>query len=118
MTKLYPKTRKAYRMKRAISGYTIPEGEEKREYHGYCEMCGEVIPEGKHKDYHHWDGVADLGMWVCYKCHKVAHGIEKGLAERYLELKAMIYKEYALKQVQKLKDKGILSKDFGEVLDE
>jgi len=81
----------------------LPKGEYKREYLGFCEVCGVVIPEGKHKDYHHWDdGMPAMGIWVCYKCHKIIEGVEAGIVEKYLAVKAEIEKDYAIQQLAKI----------------
>ena len=51
-----------------------------------CEVC----EQGNRKlYYHHWDD-HDLnkGLWLCFRCHIFAEGIDAGLIDRYLKLKA------------------------------
>ena len=110
---VYKVTRKNYRMRRMIRtrdpitgkevNLVLPKGEYKREYMGFCEVCGLLIPEGKHKDYHHWDNeMPAMGMWVCYKCHKIIEGVEAGIADTYLKKKTEIEREYAIQQLAKI----------------
>lgn len=52
-----------------------------------CEIC-----EGSQKTlvYHHWQPAVDgklLGMWLCQTCHKMAHGVENGLVNKYKQFK-------------------------------
>ena len=110
---VYKVTRKNYRMKKVIGsrdpvtgkykGIILPDGETKRDYFGFCELCGLIIPEGKHKDYHHWDSeLPAMGIWVCYKCHKIIEGVDSGVADKYLAKKTEIEKEYALKKLSEI----------------
>lgn len=51
-----------------------------------CELCNKEVV---HFDWHHWDD-SDLskGMWLCFRCHQFAEGIEHGAHEEdYLKLK-------------------------------
>lgn len=53
-----------------------------------CELCGK---EGRRLCYHHWDDTnLSLGMWICCRCHQIAHGIEDGYISKYIELKEEI----------------------------
>ena len=109
---LYKVTRKSYRMQRCVGsrdpvtgkykGIILSKDDTKREYFGVCEVCGLPIPDGKHKDYHHWDKeLPAMGIWVCYKCHKIIEGVDAGVAEVYLRKKLVIEKDYAMKQYAK-----------------
>lgn len=56
-----------------------------------CESCG--LP-GR-LEYHHWDE-EDLskGLWLCWRCHMFAEGVESGLtSDSYLELKQRVEAE-------------------------
>jgi len=119
-SKLYKVTRKNYRIRRVINTrdsktgkyktLVLPKGEYKREYLGFCEVCGKEIQDTKYIGYHHWDDdLPAVGIWVCNGCHKMVEGIDRGLIEPYLTLKAKVEKEYALKQIRKLIDLGIVS---------
>ena len=110
---LYKVTRKNYRLRRMIRtrdsvtgkevNLALPKGEYKRDYLGFCEVCGQIIPEDKHKGYHHWDDeMPAMGVWVCYKCHKVIEGVDSGISERYLSLKTEIERVYAIEQLKKV----------------
>ena len=100
---VYKVTRRNYRLRKAVGPRILPPGEYKREYHGVCEVCGRTIPSEKHKAYHHWDDdLIAMGIWVCYKCHKIIEGVDAGMADTYLIKKAEIEKEYALKRIQEL----------------
>jgi len=52
-----------------------------------CEICGRLK---KKLDYHHWDADIRKGVWVCGSCHHLAEGIDKGLGDIYLKLKAAV----------------------------
>ena len=117
---LYKVTRKSYRMRKSIGvrdpvtgnhkDIILPKGEYKRDYLGFCEVCSIPIPDDKHKSYHHWDDTMPaMGIWVCYKCHKIIEGVDSGIAEKYLAQKLRIEKEYALEQIRKLVKLGIVS---------
>ncbi len=110
---MYKVTRRNYRMRKSIGvrdpktgkhkDIILPKGEYKREYLGFCEVCGEIIPDGKHKSYHHWDDdMPAMGIWVCYKCHKIIEGVDNGIAEKYLAVKLDIEKRYAIQQLAKI----------------
>lgn len=103
-----------YIRNRTLNRKPVPKDETKRPYVGYCEVCGKDTT--KHHSYHHWNGVADLGMWVCQHCHITAEHIDKGLDEIYIEKKACIEKEYALKQVRRLLGLGLI--DISDVPDD
>ncbi len=87
---------KEYLMHR-LSGHMLPDGERKRDFLGFCELCGKPIVDGKKKAYHHWDDeLPAMGIWVCYLCHKTAEGIDSGVVDKYSQIKAIIEKEYAI----------------------
>lgn len=50
-----------------------------------CEIGEEI---SKRLVYHHWDNL-DLskGIWVCLNHHRFAEDVDKGLVQRYLDLK-------------------------------
>jgi len=67
--------------------------ENKRDHTGFCEMC-EKLP--KRLVYHHWDETDfSQGIWVCQSCHNLAHGVEKGLTDKYLNLKRCLSRKKA-----------------------
>lgn len=87
----------------------LPPGELKREFPGFCELCGRDL-SGRHKGYHHWDdSMPAMGIWVCNKCHDIAEGVEKGIVDIYLKKKGTVEKAYALEQIQKLIKSGIIN---------
>ena len=103
-----------WRLMHIVGATKLPKGEIKREFKGHCEICGRDIGGDKKMAYHHWDDeLLAMGMWLCYLCHKTAEGVEDGKVEKYMILKAKIEEEYAMLQIQKLKDMGILGKDWG-----
>ena len=58
-----------------------------------CELCGK---ESLKLEYHHWDDDnPELGIWVCYRCHRTVEGADKGLVQKYFELKQLI-EEYLI----------------------
>ena len=110
---VYKVTRRNYRMRKSIGvrdpitgkhkDIILPKGEYKRAYLGFCEVCGRAILDGEHKSYHHWDNeLPAMGIWVCYKCHKIIEGVDEGISELYLKKKAEIEKEYAFEQLAKI----------------
>ena len=68
-------------------------GLSKREYTGYCELCGEEV---KRLNYHHWDGSKPfIGIWLCGRCHWFVEGVDDGLqVTKYIEMKCRLEKEY------------------------
>lgn len=53
-----------------------------------CEVCG---VNHKRLMYHHWDDAdPSKGVWVCYLCHQLSEGIDRGLVPKYLGLKQLI----------------------------
>lgn len=53
-----------------------------------CELCSW---EHKVLHYHHWDDdKPELGIWVCGRCHTIVGGFERGITDKYLELKSVI----------------------------
>lgn len=58
-----------------------------------CELCGRVV---RRLNYHHWDN-SDLskGVWLCGTCHYTAEASDKGMAEKYTELKGKIEQQSA-----------------------
>ena len=93
-----------------LSGVKLPEGDRKRPFLGFCEICGGNIVGGKKKAYHHWDDeLPAMGIWVCYLCHKTVEGVDDGKVENYLELKRDVEKAYALKCLEKIGMGGLLN---------
>jgi len=67
--------------------------ENKRDHTGHCEMCDRT---SKRLVYHHWnDSDFSQGVWICVSCHNIAHGVEKGLADKYLNLKRRLSRKKA-----------------------
>ena len=93
------------RNQRRMSGRCLSPDETKRPFLGFCEVCGLILDVKK--DYHHWADVADLGVWLCFRCHVMAEQVDKGLVIAYLSVKDKVEKAYALKQLHKLRDLGI-----------
>ena len=86
-----------------LNGIKLPEGDRKRPFLGFCELCGRNIVDGQKKAYHHWDDeMPAMGMWVCYLCHKTAEGVDSGTVEKYLSLKREIERKYAIEQLRKI----------------
>lgn len=71
-------------------------GLNKRDWTGYCELCGKT---NIHLSYHHWDDKnPSKGLWVCNKsCHDICEAIDTDqlylIAERYLDFKKILDKE-------------------------
>ncbi len=107
----YDRRTHQYTMTVRLNGKRIPYGESKRQFLGFCELCHEdiAVKSVRGKDYHHWDGVADLGMWLCHHCHMVAEAIDNrgDFIDRYKELKAEIVEEYKI--VKMMKEEGLWS---------
>jgi len=90
------------RMLRKLNGHVLPNGELKRPFLGFCEVCG-IILEGRHKDYHHWDdSMPAMGIWLCKNCHVMAGQLEKNLDKLYLTRKSDIEREYALNLMKRI----------------
>lgn len=68
----------------------------KRCYTNTCEVCGNIEKTA----YHHWDNKnPHWGMWLCWKCHMLAEGLdEKGiiLAEKYLKFKPVVESNWTI----------------------
>ena len=64
----------------------------KRKYTGFCEVCGRKFEDKKGQfAYHHWDDeIPEVGLYLCCTCHAMAEGIDKGLSEVYVRLKAVV----------------------------
>lgn len=65
----------------------------KREYTGHCEVCGRRFRGNKRGQfaYHHWDDeFLECGLYLCCTCHNMAEGIDKGLDNTYVRLKALV----------------------------
>lgn len=78
-----------------LNGKTLPDGEIKRSFLGYCEVCGRSLVD-RQKDYHHWDdSMPAMGIWLCINCHAMAECIDNNLYDKYIECKVRIEKEYA-----------------------
>ncbi len=68
----------------------------KRAHPKECEMCQKVWADGFRANYHHWnDADFSLGIWVCNRCHRIAHGVDSGMADVYRQLKDWISKKVA-----------------------
>lgn len=53
-----------------------------------CEICGRTV---KRLDYHHWnDDKPEYGIWLCLTCHAMVECIDKGLGNKYTELRNSI----------------------------
>lgn len=53
-----------------------------------CEVCGKAVNK---LDYHHWDNNnPHLGLWLCWWCHRMAEGLDKGLHTTYFQRKAEV----------------------------
>jgi hypothetical protein len=60
----------------------------KRPWTQICEVCGSELGL---RAYHHWDdNHYDNGMWLCRYCHIFAENVDRGLVQKYLDLKAKI----------------------------
>lgn len=69
----------------------ILTGLSKREYPGVCELCGKE--QGKGLYYHHWDDEhPDIGLWLCYSCHRIAE-----YADKHLDFQMLIVRYFGLK---------------------
>ena len=54
-----------------------------------CELCDSTSK----LQWHHWDdNDLSLGLWLCYRCHFFAEGIESGLSQIHMD------KYFSLKQ--------------------
>ena len=54
-----------------------------------CEMVGDYT--GDRLSYHHWnDSNPHLGLWLCFMCHRMAEGVDRGLYTIYLKKKAEV----------------------------
>ena len=63
-------------------------GLRKRQMPQCCELCGR---ETQTLDYHHWDNAnMNNGLWLCNWCHGFADRYEKGLLQKYIDLKAKV----------------------------
>ena len=100
----HKKSLRKTRLSTTINGKPVVlTGLNKREYLGYCEMCGkssEYTDEYKGKgfrlNYHHWDdNNPSKGIWVCALCHYFVEALERRLSpQRYYDLKKMVEKHY------------------------
>lgn len=73
-----------------VNGKTVQIRTNKRPYTNICEVCGKKAKT----QYHHWNKQKPhWGLWVCWKCHMLAEGIDYGgltLADKYLKLKTKV----------------------------
>lgn len=83
----------------------------KRDYpnDGACELCDRVI---RRLGYHHWDDeVPKFGLWLCETCHNAAEVFERGLIDRYVQLKDKVSREVCIRDmpdsVKELLEAGI-----------
>jgi len=61
-----------------------------------CELCGKIGV--KKLDYHHWDDSnPNLGLWVCYPCHRDIESYDNGLIDRYINLACNIDPDFCNK---------------------
>ena len=60
----------------------------KRSRSASCEICNKTDCR---LDYHHWnDDNPAIGLWLCRSCHWHAEAYERGLINKYLELKGQL----------------------------
>lgn len=53
-----------------------------------CEVCKRT---GRKLAYHHWQNSnLQLGVWICLTCHKLAHGVDEGYLNNYLQIREKI----------------------------
>jgi len=80
-------------LKRADLVHTTVNGQhirievpERRARPDRCELC-DKNPKNP-LNWHHWnDKHLEWGLWLCWRCHWFAERVERGLVEKYLELK-------------------------------
>ncbi len=88
-----------YRRTQIITGTTkddisVIKHLNKRPHTDVCELCG-AVRKKKHY-YHHWDkNSPSLGMWICFKCHRLAEFIDNNpdfqeVIAKYLLLKSKL----------------------------
>lgn len=76
----------------------------KRPYPSKCEICGRPSSDDKKSEgflhYHHWDNMCpSVGVWLCFRCHRLAEAIDSGadinqLFEIYRALKSKVDEEW------------------------
>ena len=78
--------RKYNRLTTTINGVHKAYKVRKRPKPECCELCREEISKLL---WHHWDDEhLEWGMWLCWRCHRFAEGVERGLHEEaYINLK-------------------------------
>lgn len=73
----------------------------KRPHPGHCEICANSKNENGlplKLEYHHWfPNCPEVGMWICFKCHRIAETVESDsltlFVQLYTNLKTQIEKE-------------------------
>ena len=87
-----------------IDGKKI-NGLNKRDWTGYCELCGN---NNTKINYHHWDDKnPSKGIWICGTCHFMVTAYEHGrfaYLQRYIRLKRFLDKQFKMKQELKPED--------------
>jgi len=72
----------------------------KRNWTGYCELCGRS--NIKQLSYHHWDDKnPSKGIWICNSCHMMVTAYENGkfaYLQKYLRLKRFLNRQYRLRE--------------------
>jgi hypothetical protein len=77
-----------HRMRIWKDGKQLSFNVNKRPWTQICEVCGSELGL---RAYHHWDdNKLENGMWLCRYCHIFAENVDRGLVNKYLELKAKI----------------------------
>ena len=62
-----------------------------------CELCGRLI---KRLGYHNWDDeILEFGLWLCETCHNAAEVFERGLIDKYVQLKEEASKEVCMRDM-------------------
>jgi len=85
---LYRRRRKAFWVTTIISGKKVNlRVNGRRPKPDECELCHKKV-KGRGLGWHHWDDEKpELGLWLCWSCHRFVGSIEKGKHEKYLRLK-------------------------------
>ncbi|GAH73854.1 unnamed protein product [marine sediment metagenome] len=92
---------KLRRSRLTTKGGQVLRGLVKRPHPDHCEICANSKNQNGlplKLEYHHWfPGCPEVGMWICFKCHKIAETVESDsltlFMQLYTKLKAQIEKE-------------------------